>query len=126
MGLRSLLDPQICFPNINLKILGIGIAYYCLLPIGLPIAYWRPMEVIARNLNCLQKTNTDILPRAQLGGYRWGIRMGQNIFLAKARAYWFHKGITGAYWLHKGITEAIGNSNTLYYGFGIFSDFSMF
>ena len=31
-----------------------------------------------------------------------------------------------AYWLHKGITWAIGNSNTLYYGFGLFGDFSIF
>ena len=40
-GLRSILDPlnKCCFPYICFKILGIGIANYCLLPIGLPMGY---------------------------------------------------------------------------------------
>ena len=39
MGLRSILDPvKNSFSlYIEIQILGIGIAYYCLLPIGLPI-----------------------------------------------------------------------------------------
>ena len=41
MGLKSLLDSLICFPYIKIKILGIGIAYYCLLPIGLPIGLYQ-------------------------------------------------------------------------------------